>query len=119
MRTTADKVKKIIETELDDSTIESYIEGASTLVTSILGQAGLGSALLAEIERWMTAHFIAATRERQTVKEEAGGAKVQYTGEFAKGLNSTSYGQNAIAMDISGELAMLGDRAVTIRAIRT
>ena len=119
MRTSAEEVKKILETELEDSTINAYITGANTLVTKVLGTGGLGETLLTEIERWMTAHLIASTRERQAKKEEAGGAKVEYTGQYGSGLESTSYGQTVLSLDTSGRMKSLSRRPVIIRAVKT
>ncbi len=119
MRTTAAKVKEIIETDLEDAIVDAYIKGATELVSATLSGKGLGADLLEEIERWVAAHLMAATRERQAIREEAGGAKVQYQGEFSTGLNLTSYGQIAIALDTSGGLAALGVKRVTIKAVAT
>jgi len=118
MRTTTDEVRQIMdETELTDAVITSYITGANLLVTQTVGSTGLPSGLLTEIERWLTAHMIASTRERQAVKEEAGGAKIEYAGVYGEGLKSTTYGQMVLALDTSGSFAALGGKGMSIRAV--
>lgn len=107
MRTTVDAVKIIIETELTDPVIEGYIGSASAFVDSALLGAGLTETTLTEIERWLTAHMIASTKERIAKREEAGGAKIEYAGEFGTGFSSTSFGQMAVILDTSGTLKKL------------
>ena len=120
MRTTEEKLKKIIETDLESNEINSYIEGANTMINSTLVGKGLGASLLAEIERWVAAHMIASTRERQSKKEEAGGAKIEYSGKWGVGLSSTSYGQMAISLDASRTLQALASGGVAfMKAIKS
>jgi len=105
MRTTVQLVKDILDdTALTDNQITSYIGSANVFVTDALGTT-LSVAVLAEIERWLTAHMITCTRERSAIKEAAGGASIQYTGAWGAGLLSTSYGQMAVALDTTGTLA--------------
>ncbi len=114
MRTTVEKVIEILDdTELDDEIIESYINSANVFVTDSLAGKGLSAALLAEIERWLSAHMVASTRERTAAKEAAGTASIEYSGTWGAGLMSTSYGQTAVAMDISGTLAAIAQGKLT------
>ena len=117
VRVTATEVKEIIETDITDSTIDVYITSANALVNKALGTSSLGTALLKEIERWLTAHMIASTKERQTKKEEAGTAKVEYTGDYGEGLASTSYGQMVMGLDTTGGMAKLGKKVIMLKAI--
>lgn len=117
VRVTATEVKEIIETDITDSTIDVYITSANALVNKALGTSSLGMALLKEIERWLTAHMIASTKERQTKKEEAGTAKVEYTGDYGEGLASTSYGQMVMGLDTTGGMAKLGKKVIMLKAI--
>lgn len=114
-RVTPEEVKAIIDTTLTDTIVYSYILGANALVNTALGTGA--TAILKEIERWLTAHLIASTKERQAKKEEAGGAKIEYTGNYGAGLHSTSYGQMCMTMDTTGALASLMGKAVKIFAI--
>ncbi len=114
MRTTVEKVTDILDdTELDDEIIESFINSANIFVTASLSGKGMSDALLAEIERWLSAHMVASTRERTAKKEAAGTASIEYSGTWGEGLLSTSYGQTAVAMDTSGTLAAIAQGKLT------
>lgn len=107
-RTTIDLVEDILDNvDLSETIMLSYIDGANVFVTHHLGSKGLSEILLTEIERWMAAHMIAMTRERQIKKAGAGGAEVEYTGYWTYGLLSTNYGQMAVNLDTSGTLQEL------------
>ena len=117
-RTTVNGVKAILDdTELSDAVIESFINSANVLVTNALGTSTLSASVLAEIEKWLAAHMIATTRERMAIQEEAGGAKIKYTGEFGAGLSSTTYGQMVLTLDTTGKLASLGRKQASIFAV--
>ena len=116
-RTTAVEVKQIIETSLEDSVVDSYITGANLLVTQVLGSSPLPSELLAEIERWLTAHNIAITRERMAKTEGAGGASITYIGQAGVGLNATPYGQMVVTLDTSGKMKALGSKPIKFHAV--
>jgi hypothetical protein len=116
MRTNVVDVKLILPTDLDDTTIESYIGAANLFVTEHLdGQ--LDDELLEEIERWITCHLMAVTRERKGTKEEIGQAKIEYTEQFGKLLYMTTYGQTAITLDSTGTLKLLADDDVQNRIV--
>lgn len=117
VRTTVVAVKQIIETSLADAIIDAYIATASDLVDEIAAGADLGSTRLTDIEKWMTAHLIAMTRERQTTQELLGEASVKYAGEFGQGLKATTYGQMVLTLDTSGIFASKGKTKINITAI--
>ena len=120
MRTTVQLVKDILdETVLDDTTIESFIDSANVFVTNAFSGLTVGATILAEIERWVSAHMIVSTRERVALKEGAGTAYIHYAGEWGKGLLGTSYGQMAVTLDTTGTLADLAKikSKASIRAI--
>ena len=128
MRTTAEEVKKIIETVLTDTVVEAYILTANTMVNDVLGlvetdesSGSVEHIRYTEIEKWLTAHLIASTRERMAQKEEAGGAKIEYIGKSGLGLSSTPYGQMVLAMDTSRAFAIQdgSKRTAKIYAIPT
>lgn len=108
MRVTGEEVKGIIDTELNENQILSYITTSNVYVSQRLGNVGLSEDVLKQIELWFTAHLIASTKERISKKEEAGSAKVEYVGTFGMGLTSTPYGQACLNLDTSGELAKEG-----------
>jgi hypothetical protein len=87
-RVTATEVKAIMDgVTLADAVIDSYIIGANTIVTDNLGSSTLSVAMLKEIERWLAAHLVAITRERTAKKEGAGGASIEYTGDWGEGFS--------------------------------
>lgn len=118
MRTTAAEVKQIMpDIELTDVLVEAYIKAANTWLNKIMNLSGLGEEILTEIERWVTAHLITVTRERQAKKEGAGGAFIEYAGDFGEGLKSSSFGQTAIMLDTSGRLAAAGKQSIMMKAL--
>ena len=120
-RVSADEVKEILDTTLTDSAIEAFIGAANLTVTKILGDEDLTDDELKEIERWLTAHLIACTRERQIMKEAVGQASVTYAGVTKTGLDATLYGQQVKLLDTTGLLAQqesdLGKRQASIYAV--
>lgn len=121
LRTTPQEVRAIMpEMDITDEIILSYITGANSLVTHILSETSLPSiTLLVEIEKWLAAHMIASTRERMARKEGAGGAFIEYAGEFTTGLKATSYGQMVLMLDSTGLMSSLGGKAASIRAVQS
>lgn len=118
-RVTVAEVKAILDdTALSDAVITTFITSANVMVTQALGSSALGASVLKEIERWMTAHMIASSRERMAKSEEAGGAKISYTGQFYTGLRGTPYGQMVLVLDTTGAMAALGGKAVKLQAIK-
>ena len=103
-RTSATEVKKIIETDIDDSDIEAYISDANNLITDILSDTGMSESRLTTIEKWFTAHLLACSREKQARREALGDAEITYQGSTAMDLDSTMYGQQVRMFDTSGKL---------------
>lgn len=117
-RTTATAVKKILDTTLDDTVIEVYINSANIMVTNNLGGSTvLDVDTLTEIEMWLTAHMIATTRERMAAKEGAEGAEITYIGKYSENLKSTPYGQMVLTLDNTNTFASLGLKKASITAI--
>jgi hypothetical protein len=105
---TATVVKEIIDTDLADAVINAFINTAyyqAYALTGKLGACGNGDAHC-EIIKYLAAHYIAMTRERQTKSESiAGEWSATFMGQDGLSLNATTYGQTAIALDCSGALA--------------
>jgi hypothetical protein len=103
----ADAVKEIIDTDLTDARINAFLNMAYYLsrpISNNLGECGGGSAEC-EIIKLLAAHFITIL-ERQVKSESiAGEWSVTYLGKEGMGLEASLYGQQAVAMDCSGELA--------------
>jgi len=118
VRVTEAEVKALLDdTTLTDPQVLAFITSANVLVNTALG-TGVTD-ILKEIEKWLACHMIAITRERQAKKEEAGGAKIEYTGVTGEGLKMTSYGQMVIALDTSGIMASLSGKTLQIYAIKS
>lgn len=118
MRTTIQDVKDILEpNDLADAVIESIITSASTMLDSLFAGQSVSTALMAEIERWLSAHMIASTVLRQAVDQGAGGAYEKYSGVYGEGLKSTTYGQTALALDNTGTLASSGGKKIQFFAV--
>lgn len=118
-RTTAAEVQAILSETIAESTIEAFIAGATLLLDEVYeDETELDDDLLEEIERWLTAHMITSTISRMAKKEGAGGASIEYTGDWGKYLDGTPYGQMALSLDPTGKLASAtARRAVQIEAV--
>ena len=113
VRVTSAEVAKIIDT--DSSTdIDAFIGIATLIVDEELDNTAVGHtvARLKDIERYLTAHFIAfSNREHEAQEVRLGAAGVSRRFDFKKdmGLNNTTYGQTALFLDTSGVLATLDE----------
>jgi len=116
-RTTAEKVKEILDTQLTNEAIDAYIGIASSLVDEV--DVSYGETKMTEIERWLTAHLITTTKERSGVDVKIGDAEITYANVFGRGLKSTHYGQMVAMLDTSGTLANLGKKRASIKAIES
>jgi len=116
IRTNVFDVKAIITTSMETEEVHSYIVDANTLVNSVLSGEGLSEALLGTIEKWVTAHLIAVTKARQPQYKKIGDAAESYP-KLGLKMESSTYGQTAIAFDTSGKLAKVGKQRVKIEAV--
>ena len=116
-RTNTLNLKKIFETDLDDDTLQLFIDDANALVNERLAGKGISEELLTRIERYVAAHM-ASTRDPRALDEEVGDAKTRIEGRVrafdAVGLYGTFYGQQAISLDPTGELSRVGRRTATL-----
>ena len=110
-RVTDAEVKQIIDTTISD--VSPFITVASLQVDRIAAKGVLGTAELKEIERWLSAHFI-AIRDKRTIKDTVGDTSHTYEGKTDMGLNFTRYGQQALLLDTTGTLAESGKRKATV-----
>ena len=118
VRVTATEVKAILDTDttLTDPQIEAIIVSANVMVNEVMASTEVTD-ILTELERWLSAHMIAISKDRQVIKAEAGGAGVTYTGAYGLGLKSTSYGQMVLTLDTTGAFAALGVKSASLKAI--
>lgn len=111
-RVTATEVRQIIDLvdTIDDTQVDVFINQANLFVTSTFsGDTTTSDDTLKEIERNIAAHFLCALDPQ--VKEKAvNKARDSYTGQFKMRLESTSYGQNAMLLDTTGNLAAASGR---------
>ena len=102
---------------LTDITITPFINIASGIVDDI-DSTNLDSDRLKEIERWLTAHLIMITKDRQaTTREKVGDAEVSFANIFGEGLKATTYGQMVMVLDTTGTISNLGKKTITMTAI--
>lgn len=122
VRTTAAEVLDIMDSGCTVSTtiISRLIVAASAVVDQVFeDDTDIGDTLLEEIECWLTAHMIASSIYRTASEEEVGDARVRYTGQFGKKLESTPYGQVVLTLDWTGKMSKLGKISASISAIES
>ena len=118
-RTTSAEVLQIMDgCTLSSTIIDAYILAANALLDKVFyGDSTLGTVVLEEVERWLTAHMIASTTWRTSKSESVGQVSVTYTGDFKENLSSTPYGQMVLTLDFTGKMGNLGKRKASIFAI--
>jgi len=121
VRTNSEDVLAIMGApDVDEDVVTSIIEAASAMVDQIYsGDSTLGSTLLENIEKWLSAHMVASSLARTTSDEKIGDVSVKYTGKWGELLKSTPYGQMALALDITGKLARAGKTGASIYAVKS
>ncbi len=110
-RVSAEQVKEIIPTTIEDSVIlASMIDTANIYVDTHLSGAGHSKAILEKIELYLASHFVALTDERGALMaSKMGDARDEWeTSILSSGLGSTRFGQAAITLDSTGILAGVG-----------
>jgi hypothetical protein len=116
-RTTASDVQLIIETDDNISAdLAPFIEVANNMVTKLCslavdsdGDLVHDATSLELVERWLSAHFY-AIRDPRAESEKAGPVGAKYMSKVDLNLAQTPYGQQAMLLDYSGELATWNDR---------
>ena len=121
-RVIAEDVIKILDTNLADTNVENYITVANLMVDPNLIGKGLSDVVLTEIEKWVSAHLIKSTKERQPQEIEIGDAREKYGsfgkyGSIGEGLATTSYGQIATLLDTSGTLENMSKEKASMSCI--
>jgi len=109
-RVTPAEVAAIMSETTDFGDVTPQITIANLTVTNVITDPSMSAAELKEIERWLSAHFIAVGDKSMTVKSEKADVVSQsFFGKLGLRLDNTKYGQQAIAADRSGALARLND----------
>lgn len=115
-RTTEVSVAALISVP-DGFNLLPFIEVANSLIDEIVAEgcgASYSDAKLELLERWLSAHFVAVALPRASSRS-VNGASVSYSlGSLGKGLDSTAYGVQAMAMDTNGCLRSFGMRPMSI-----
>jgi hypothetical protein len=122
-RVTVEEVKEVFDTTLAPDKITACISTANVVVTA--GPATstnptLSSAELAEIEKYLAAHFC-SLQDPVSLRTKIGDADTTHfpltiTTAWGRGYNLTPYGQTAIALDRTGLLAATSLRRGKFRA---
>lgn len=103
-RVTASEVKELVDTELSDSVVDSWIDVANELTTDIQNAGNVSSSRLDNIEKLLAGHFL-RTQDKDVASESVKDARFDFTGSFGKYLEQTRYGQQAKVLDPTGTLA--------------
>lgn len=108
-RTSEPDVEAIVEVG-GGINIAPFIDTANALTDYVSSQDSnsvLTTVLLAEIERYLAAHFY-SHRDKLYQEKKTGDASAVFQGRTDMGLDSTEYGQTAKTLDVTGCLAGLG-----------
>lgn len=127
-RTDAERVRKLIDDDLDDEDFDPHIEAASLLVDELLVDSPTFTYTAARremVERYLAAHFY-TVRVGQVTEEQAGPVREKVAFKIDLYLANTKYGQQAIILDTGGNLARWqavvaagGPRATTLTYLGT
>ena len=110
-RVDASQVKELITTNIDEGIIvTSMIDTANLYVDTHLIDSGHSEEVLAKIELYLAAHFVAISEERGALRSsKMGDATDEWdTASVGTGFNSTRFGQTALTLDTTGILANVG-----------
>lgn len=116
-RTTVGSVKVIIDTGIDDVDISAFIGDANTIINDRLSGENIDEGIMTMLEKYLTAHLIAISRERQAKDEKVGDVSVKYAGDFGKFLEQTSFGQQVLSLDPTGKMRAASKRKASIKSI--
>lgn len=105
---TSSEVRKVIRVVDDlnafpDLDIDFHIETADIIVISRLSDVGYSQGSLDRITLYLAAHFT-SLYIREPEETELGDSREKYTRELKTGLESTRFGQSALALDYKGIL---------------
>lgn len=112
-RVTPAEVKEILETDLTDPQIQSWIDIASKVIDRYAAQCALAdSDTLAMLEKLLTAHYISAVveRDKSLTARSFGDSSESYMAVSGEGLKASPYGQQMLALDPCGILIDFGKR---------
>ncbi len=105
-RVTAGAVKEVVPTQIADSVVlTNFIDTANLFVDTHLASAGHTDEILAKIELYLAAHYVALTEEQGGLtRAKLGDADESFANIYGQGLKATRFGQQALAIDTTGIL---------------
>lgn len=113
-RTTVQKVRSILDTNVEDNAVTSWMDIASTLVDDIAdADPTVSDSRLAKIEKVLTAHLV-STQDQRHAATSGASRSVEYQGETGMGIEGTKYGQQAVALDPTNTLANMSKPDATV-----
>lgn len=119
-RVTAPELKEIFETDLSDPQLRTFIGAANLVVNDRLSGRGIASATLKEIERFVAAHMASVSDPRvtkETIDTASATFEARVRSDSRQGLEMTFYGQQAMLLDPTGQLAQAGKRVASAKAM--
>ena len=121
-RVTDAQVKEIIDVAASTD-LSPFIDAADGLVdrTVALGTPSLSAAELVSVTLFLSAHFLSVYEKEANLTELTTDAITsKYAGKYGSGLQSSQYGQTALALDTTGLLSQVGStRQASLRNIAT
>lgn len=119
-RVTPTEVKAIIDTDLADPIVQTWIDAASAVVDDNAGCMGSVETLLTQVELYLSAHFLALLDPSEggiVTKEKAEQLETNYkTADINKNIDATVYGQTANMLS-KGCLGTTSDKAIQLFSV--
>lgn len=109
-RVNESEVKKIMVSDPGD--VQLAIDTANVIVTDDLGGSNMNDDRLKLVELWLSAHFAAIWNfDSGAAQMSSGEDSFEYAGGGTTGYGQTRYGQQAMALDATGNLAQEANKA--------
>ena len=116
-RVTSAEVQYIIDTDIDNDSMDFWINTANTIISEAIdGSTLVSTAQAKKMEQLLVAHFIASIYERQADSRSIGPLSESFA-KLGKHLESTNYGKALLLLDPTGKLATRGKKKAFIRAV--
>jgi hypothetical protein len=92
----------LLDTELSDDKLKSFIRDAALEVNDRVPTGEVSEARLLKLEKYLAAHLVTFHTDREATDRSVMDLSESYAGEFGEGLKATSYGQTVIDSDPTG-----------------
>ena len=117
-RTTLAAVRVILgdHLEIGDVDLFAHVSAANDLVTAELATSGLSDTHLANIEKYLAAHFATVADLPPGVDEQTIDRDEEVFSK-AEGLKKTHFGETAMLMDSTGTLSRAGTAPVSLAVL--